>query len=327
MRKNDLMVELLGYPPLVSVASFKSIAHLFGSSKSRCGIYLLEFPNLVFYIGQAVEVVRRFNQHCKNHDDIIGFSFIQIPKKKLDEVEKRLIYKAENLGFVLSNSVHATNIEGETDFDFVVSQQEQDIWLSNPESTNRKDESSLIEIPENQIIRFRKKFIKFSNHAKSKEVIDLLKSYINCCVPLPRRTEYSFWSISCMPSTNINTWPRMAVVNVGVMEAFVIGYLKQSKEELWGFVNIASDILIQRWKSIEQFKSSFPFIEVFETSYRDAGQHQLSLETRGISNLPKLLNDESIQIASAHLNLRVMRKRATIYSKYHCNDLSKQCVA
>lgn len=318
--------QSLGFPPIISVSSLNSIAHFFGTSKNRCGIYLLEFPDSVFYIGQAIDVVRRFNQHRKSHNDITGFSFTQIPKKELDAKEKYMIFKAENLGFRLSNSVHATNITGETDFDFVVNKEEQERWSENPKSVNQSDKPSIIELPDSQIIRYRKNYKKFSDHPKSNEVITILKKFVTSCIPFPRRTEYSFWAISCMPGTNFSTWPRLVAVNMSVMEIFVIGFLKESIDELWGFVNIASDELLNHWGSINKFKKEFPFTDIFETDYRDAGQHQISLETRGLKNLQKLLDEKSIQMASACLNLRLMRKRATIYSKYHCKDLSDKCV-
>ena len=89
MEDKDRKVVALGYPPLEPVASLRSIAHLFGSSKNRCGIYMLEFPNSIFYIGKAVDVVRRFSQHRKNHENIIGFSFIKCPEQRLSEVEMK----------------------------------------------------------------------------------------------------------------------------------------------------------------------------------------------------------------------------------------------
>ena len=51
----------LGFTQLAPVSTLRSIAQLFGSSKPRCGIYLLEFPERRFYIGQAVEPYAKLN--------------------------------------------------------------------------------------------------------------------------------------------------------------------------------------------------------------------------------------------------------------------------
>jgi len=68
-----------------------SISDLFPKSKSRCGIYLLNFSDGTFYIGQAIDSVRRFSQHRKNYSNIEKFWFQPIDKNKLDETEQRLI--------------------------------------------------------------------------------------------------------------------------------------------------------------------------------------------------------------------------------------------
>ncbi len=137
----------LGFAAMTPVSTLRSIAQLFGSSKPRCGIYLLEFPEQRFYIGQAVEVVRRFAQHRKNYDEIVGFSFIPTQRGDLDDVERRLIREAEDLGLVMFNTVHASNVVGDTDLDLVVSPSEQAVWLSDPATFNDEDASSAIVLP------------------------------------------------------------------------------------------------------------------------------------------------------------------------------------
>ena len=125
----DAAIEM-GFPLITNVATLFSISHLFGTSKKRCGIYLLQFTDELFYIGQAVDVVRRFSQHRRNYDDIQGFSFIPIVKDSLNEVEKELIFNAESLVFKLKNAVHVSSILGDTDFDLLMPISEQDAWLS-----------------------------------------------------------------------------------------------------------------------------------------------------------------------------------------------------
>jgi len=86
----------LGFPKPAPVTSLRSIAHLFGSAKSRCGIYLLIFPHDRAYIGQAVEVVRRFAQHRGSYENITAFSFIPMARRNLGD-EERLSYEGPKL--------------------------------------------------------------------------------------------------------------------------------------------------------------------------------------------------------------------------------------
>ncbi|MDO8455667.1 MAG: GIY-YIG nuclease family protein [Burkholderiaceae bacterium] len=313
----------MGFPTLETVTSLQSVAHLFGMTKKRCGIYFLAFRAGLFYVGQAVDVVRRFSQHRRVHDDIVGFSFIPVPKPALDDTEKALIFKAEFLGLKITNAVHVTNVVGDTDFDLVVSAAEQKAWLDSPARITATAPIGLkIELPEAQQVRFSKHFSRFEKHLLSQRALALLKQYVGSCVPAPRRTEYSFWAVSCMPSGSSNAWPRLLCVNAAFMELFVLGWKRDNANVLWSFVNVAEDVLLEHWTSLNKLAKAFPFLRVERSCYRDAGQHQLRIHCDGGAPMEQLLTDPGIAKAAAVLVLRVMRKRATIYGKYHCAQLA-----
>jgi hypothetical protein len=322
-------ISELSFPKPEPVVSLRSIAHLFGSTKSRfgstksrCGIYLLVFPQERAYVGQAIEVVRRFAQHRLNHDDIIGFSFIPVQRLRLDETEKILIRRAERLGLTLLNTVHASSIVGETDLDLVISSENQKAWLEAPELFNQREHIVSLVLPESQTQRFSGQFRKFQQHPLAPRVLQLLSQYVCCCNPSPKRTEYSFWAVSCLPATNRNAWPRLVCVNLAFMEAFVVGSFKDEPREMWGFVNVASDVLYAEFGNKGGFIKAFPSIKLVQRNYRDAGQHQLSLHAHDESSLSVLIQTAEVRKAAATLVLRVMRKRATIYGKFRCNQLA-----
>ncbi len=312
----------MGFPAMATVSSLLSVAHLFGTTKNRCGIYFLAFQSGLFYVGQAVDVVRRFSQHRRVHDDIVGFSFIPVNNTALDDTEKALIFKAESLGLKITNAVHVTNIVGDTDFDLIVSATEQEAWLCAPSGMSDTEASGpKIVLPEAQQIRFSKHFSRFEKHPLSQRALALFKEYISNCVPAPKRTEYSFWSVSCMPGGS-GAWPRLICVNAAVMELFVVGWERYNSNVLWSFVNVAEDVLLEHWASLDELVKAFPFIEIEHRGYRDAGQHQVTLHTYGGAPMEQLLMNPGISKAAAALVLRVMRKRATIYGKYHCPQLA-----
>lgn len=109
------MVSELGFPDPIDVCGRRSIADLLPKSRDRCGIYLLEFSDGLFYIGQALDVVRRFSQHHKQHSNIVRWSFRPVKRGNLDSVERELIYRAPALGLTLTNKVHVSHVVGETD--------------------------------------------------------------------------------------------------------------------------------------------------------------------------------------------------------------------
>jgi hypothetical protein len=51
------------------------------------------------------------------------------------------------------------------------------------------------------------------------EVLGILRLYAETCLPIPRRTERHYWSVSCLPSTNDKPLAR---VNASWMELFTL---------------------------------------------------------------------------------------------------------
>ena len=316
------VLSKLGFPSPEEVFSLQTIANFFPTSRSRCGIYLLVFLDNTFYIGQAIDVVRRFVQHRRNYSNIFGFSFQPTKPVLLDEVEQDLIHKAERLGLTLLNTVHTSNVVGETDLDFVVSPEEQQAWLSASDTAALADGAELLVLPDSQIRRHTIKFRRFEENQHAKVALVLLREFVSNCLPSPKRTEYSFWVVSCLPSTNQSTWPRLGCVSAGIMELFVVGYDKNETDTMWGFVNVASDVLNDRIGGIRSFPEAHPKVELIESVYRDAGQHQICLHAWDEASLRAILTDKAVRKAARVLTLRVMRKRATIYGKYHCKQLA-----
>jgi hypothetical protein len=107
-----------------------SIADLLKSDE-RCGIYVLHFANGEFYAGQAVDVTRRYVQHRKTHDDIDKIAFKRVPRNKLNDEERTVIWHLEQKGCSLRNVTFTSIPKGESDFDLVMSIEEQERWLND----------------------------------------------------------------------------------------------------------------------------------------------------------------------------------------------------
>lgn len=318
----------IGFPQPTEIASLRSIAHLFGPTKPRTGIYALILPDHFVYIGQARDVVRRFAQHRLNHEVIDAFAFFATKEADLDAKEREAIFKAESAGLTLTNVVHVTDIEGETDLDAVVSPQAQQRWLADAYAENRSERNAItpLVLPRAQVERFAPNYRSLLTHENGEAVAEFLSIYLTASIPFPRATEYSFWAVSCMPSTNATTWPRYLCLSAGVMELFVMGYYKDPslKGAMWGFINVAADSLNQQFGAEKKFQKIFPDVELRKMSYRDGGQNQVSLSCSTQAEIVALLYDGRVQIAAGALVLRVMRKRETIYSKFHCKQLANR---
>jgi hypothetical protein len=313
----------LGFPPLKPVATLPTVAHLFSSKRknSRCGVYLLAFPDNTHYIGKAIEVVRRFSQHRQRHA-ISGFSFIPTREALLDRVEFDKIRLAENLGLRLINVVHTSVTAVEADLDLVLPPGEQAKWIGRGAYHFRRDRSPSIVLPQSHIDRFAPKFRQLLAHPMASAAAQLLRAYLINAIPSPRRTEYSFWNVSCMPSTGAPTRKRLFCVSAASMELFVLFCDKSDPRELSGFVTISVETLAALQPDVDAFKRRHPTVDFSIYPYQDAGEDQITLQVFGLDALKRLLADKAVQMAAGVLAQRVMRKRPTFYAQFHCPQLA-----
>jgi hypothetical protein len=314
--------QKLGFPEIEDVSQRLSIADLFVNKKrSRCGIYLLTFPDGSFYIGQSVNVVGRFAQHKAVHQDITGFTFQGIVKDELNRLERSLIYQAEKLGMSLRNIEHVSSPLGETDLDDVLESKQQKLSVEAPEIFAAAD----VKIAARQDAAFRERYRRRSEtlarNARFPELRRILILYFQQCIPAFRHTEFTFWAVSCLPSTNSDTYPRYFCVSANSMEVFVIGAERNLNGALWGFMNLSKETLSECYKTTKALLQKHPEIEVEQPNYRAAGQDQIRLLFNDVDVVTRLIEDPVIAKASRVLNLRLMRKGATLYSRYHCFDL------
>ena len=299
-----------------------SIADLFPKSKSRCGIYLLNFSDDTFYIGQAIDTVKRFTQHRKNYDNIEQFWFQPLKKENLNEVEQRLIHEAEVQGLLLTNKTFISNIIGDTDLDLLISPTEQENWLENNIEILNNGYDLYSSVEPKHIIKYRRNFDKLKQVDNYPQLKRILNLYISKCLPAFKKTELSFWSLSCMPSTNSCTYPRYFCMNVNAMEVFVLGYERKTKKPFAFFV--LTSLFFDDDDELDRLYDKYKTLEAERTDYRAAGADQVRFHFADLNELEDILLTEPKIVSSIkELNLRLMRKGGTIYSPFHCFDLAK----
>jgi hypothetical protein len=300
---------------------------LLPKSHPRCGIYLLEFSDGTFYIGQALDVVRRFSQHRKQHDNIVRWSFRPVKRRNLDAVERELIHRAPSLGLTLTNKVHVSHVVGETDLDGLLAPDEQQSWLAKPAETSAKDVRLNIDADGSHRTRYKHEWGALQDREDLPQLLKLLRLYIHNCVPAYRRTEYSFWSVSCMPSTNAAYFPRLAAISMNIMETFVVYHPKDGLDDVRSFVNLSKARLLEQYHSEGKFYRQYPGTWWHQhRNYRAAGEDQMQVELGNLSSAMRVLADPAVQSAAGLLNLRLMRKGGNIYARYHCFDLADQLI-
>ncbi len=309
----DEHIWSLDFPQWHEVTGRQSIADLYKPGE-RCGIYVLGFANGERYVGQAVDVVRRFTQHCKTRGDITHMTFRKVKKADLNAVEKDVIHTLDGRGLQLRNISLMSVVTGERDLDLVVSPEEQEQWLTG----EREELQDAPERVQDQALqaRYVRRFEKFMEQPHAADALFILGLYLQMAVPFPRRTELSFWAVSCLPDTSSPSGGTVLFrVNLNMQEVFT---LVDTPHGLEGSFHLArspyEQHLGENWA--DQLMGTGWGVDGH--AYEPGGQDQFNLWTIGITNIMDLLMDWGHAQAMCLLNLRLMRKGATYYGRSHC---------
>ncbi|HET7152989.1 MAG TPA: GIY-YIG nuclease family protein, partial [Candidatus Kapabacteria bacterium] len=194
-----------------------SIADLF-KEKDRCGIYVLNFSNGEHYVGKTTDIVRRYSQHRHTYSDIEILQFCNISKHKISSVEMDMITTIEKMGYKIRNIAGTeTPYEGDARgsyraIDLIIKPEEQESWRSGNtlEDNNIERRNDPFQRDE-----YDEKMRRLEKEKYYHSFIEALRSYFEVGIPCPRTTEYSMYSVSCLPKTNV-----YSRININGQEVF-----------------------------------------------------------------------------------------------------------
>jgi hypothetical protein len=179
------------------------------------------------------------------------------------------------------------------------------------------------ERPESLELRFRyvARFEKLLRRPQAQEVLDILRRYGRDCIPIPRRTERHYWSVSCLPST-----PGKALVRVNAswMELFSLHADGDGIRAL--FLVHLSDFTIDQ--SLDQDQVDEAFLESCVMRPEDVsttfprGEDIFGIRVRGFSSIGKFLSTRRALRAVRAFNLTHMNRGRNAYQASHCYSVA-----
>ncbi|MFL6750690.1 MAG: hypothetical protein ACJ8E9_06485 [Sphingomicrobium sp.] len=199
-----------------------------------------------------------------------------------------------------------------------LSLEEQRNWLEGRAKLRDADErSEAIE----QRFRYSARFEKLLRHPQAQDVLEILKLYAGRCIPIPRRTERYYWSVSCLPSTSDKPLVR---VNASWMELFTL--LPDGEELRARFIVHLADFTTDGSSTPDHVDEAFleqsvERVEDLEHSVWK-GSDILIVKVRGAASIRKFLTNDRALRAIRTFNLSHMNRGRNAYQASHCYSVA-----
>jgi hypothetical protein len=177
-----------------------------------------------------------------------------------------------------------------------------------------------------QRFKYVARFEKLLRRPQALEVLEILGRYGRSCIPVPRRTERFYWSVSCLPSTSDKPLVR---VNASWMELFTI-YADGEGIRARFLVHL-SDFTTDRSPAPDRVDE--PFLGRCVTTPEDVGcffprgADIFGINVRGSASIRKFLATRRILRAIRTFNLTHMNRGRNAYQASHCYSLADSMLA
>jgi hypothetical protein len=183
-----------------------------------------------------------------------------------------------------------------------------------------RDDRTRSDSPE---LRFKylMRFQKLLRRPQAQEALKILRIYGQNCIPVPRKTERHYWSVSCLPSTSDKPLIR---VNASWMELFTL--YADAEDIRARFIVHLSDFTTDR--SLAQGHVDKSFLERCVTLPEDIGyffprgEDIFSIKVRGGASIRKFLATARARRAVRAFNLTHMNRGRNAYQGSHCYSLA-----
>jgi hypothetical protein len=201
--------------------------------------------------------------------------------------------------------------------------EQQRAWMQG--KATLRDTSERAESPELRL-KYVPRFEKLLRRPQARAVLEILGRYGRDCLPIPRRTERHYWSVSCLPST-----PGKALVRVNAswMELFA---LNADGEDIRArFLVHLSDFTKDH--SLDQGQVDESRLERCVATPEDVGwffprgEDIFGVKVRGIRSIRKFIATPRALRAIRAFNLTHMNRGRNAYQASHCYSLADYMLA
>jgi hypothetical protein len=176
-----------------------------------------------------------------------------------------------------------------------------------------------------QRFRYAARFEKLLRRPQAREVLAILALYGLNCIPIPRRTERTYWSVSCLPSTSDKPLTR---VNASWMELFTL--YAEDEDVRARFILHLSDFTTDGSATPDRLDE--PFLEQSVATPENVGHFfprgadMFGVKVRGAASIRQFLANPRALRAIRTFNLTHMNRGRNAYQASHCYSVADYMV-
>ncbi|SDO87922.1 hypothetical protein SAMN05428967_0418 [Phyllobacterium sp. YR620] len=205
---------------------------------------------------------------------------------------------------------------------FLDLEQQRDWIAGKIDLPDTSDRSESLE----QRFKYVARFEKLLGRPQAGEVLALLGLYGANCIPIPRRTERYYWSVSCLPSTSDKPLVR---VNASWMELFTL--YAHGQDIRARFIVHLSDFTTDR--SATPSRVDEPFLEQsvampeHVSYFFPRGADIFGINVHGSISIRQFLASRRVVSAIRTFNLTHMNRGRNAYQASHCYSVADYMLA
>lgn len=205
---------------------------------------------------------------------------------------------------------------------FLDPEQQRDWIEGKADLADAEERSESLELRFKYLPRFQ----KLLRRPQAQDVLEILALYGRNCIPIPRRSERHYWSVSCLPSTSDKPLIR---VNASWMELFTL-YADGDGIRARALVHL-SDFTTDH--SAAQQRLDGAVLERSVETPDDVGYFftrsadMFGINVRGAASIRRFLAQRRVLGAIRTFNLTHMNRGRNAYQASHCYSLADHMLA
>ncbi len=195
--------------------------------------------------------------------------------------------------------------------------EQQRAWLEG--QMNLPDAAERQESLEHRF-KYVARFEKLLRRPQAGDVLDLLRLYGESCIPIPRRTERWYWSVSCLPPTSDKPLVR---VNASWMELFTL--LPDGDGIRARFIVHLSDFTTDGSPGPDHIDLAFLVrcaVHSEDVTHFLGNSDTLGVKARGAAPIRKFMTEPRALRAIRNFNLTHMNRGRNAYQASHCYSVA-----